>query len=229
MNNSLIIFDCDGVLVDSEPLAARVLAEAVSKLGIAMDSEEAEKVFLGCSMEMVVEIVEVRLGRPVEADFTARFLDRLHVEMGRDLAAIAGVGEAIEKIQALENIAGLCVASNGEAETVAISLEAVGLAQFFSRHLFTARAAGRAKPHPDLFLHAAGEMDFAPANCIVVEDSLHGVNGAVAAGMRVFGYAPSADPDGLRDHTLSVAGAKMFTNMDQLPGLIAGELRRQYK
>ena len=89
MNNSLIIFDCDGVLVDSEPLAARVLAEAVSKLGIAMDSEEAEKVFLGCSMEMVVEIVEVRLGRPVEADFTARFLDRLHVEMGRDLAAIA--------------------------------------------------------------------------------------------------------------------------------------------
>ena len=225
----LVIFDCDGVLVDSEPLAARVLAEAVSKLGIAMDSEEAEKVFLGCSMEMVVEIVEVRLGRPVEADFTARFLDRLHVEMGRDLAAIAGVGEAIEKIQALENIAGLCVASNGEAETVAISLEAVGLAQFFSRHLFTARAAGRAKPHPDLFLHAAGEMDFAPANCIVVEDSLHGVNGAVAAGMRVFGYAPSADPDGLRDHTLSVAGAKMFTNMDQLPGLIAGELRRQYK
>ncbi len=226
VDNILVIFDCDGVLVDSEPLAARVLAEAVSKLGIAMDSEEAETTFLGCSMEMVVEIVEARLGRPVEADFTARFLDQLHAEMGRDLAAISGVGGAIEKIQALPHIGGLCVASNGEAETVAISLEAVGLAAFFSRHLFTASAAGRAKPHPDLFLHAASEMGFAPANCIVIEDSLHGVNGAVAAGIRVFGYAPGADPDGLRDHTLSVAGAKMFTNMDQLPGLIAGELRR---
>ena len=99
MNQTLIIFDCDGVLVDSEPLAARVLAEAIRGRGLAMEDDEAAEVFLGCSMDMVTEIVEARLGRPLEGCFKRRFFDRLHVEMGRDLGAIAGVREAIEKIQ----------------------------------------------------------------------------------------------------------------------------------
>ena len=226
MNQTLIIFDCDGVLVDSEPLAARVLAEAIRGLGLAMEDDEAAEVFLGCSMDMVTEIVEARLGRPLEGCFKRRFFDRLHVEMGRDLGAIAGVREAIEKIQKIAGVGGLCVASNGEAETVEVSLKAVDLMSYFSGSLFTARAAGRAKPHPDLFLHAAREMNFSPGRCIVVEDSLHGVNAAKAAGMRVFGYAPDAEPDSLRDHTLFVAGAKILTNMNQLPELIAAELRR---
>lgn len=226
MDDSLIIFDCDGVLVDSEPLAARVLAEAIRGLGLAMANDEAAEVFLGCSMEMVIEIVAARLGRPVEAGFTQSFLAQLHIEMRRDLAAIAGVREAIEQIQLHENVGGLCVASNGEAETVALSLEAVGLISFFTGRLYTASAAGRPKPHPDLFLHAAREMNFEPANCIVIEDSLHGENAALAAGMRIFRYAPHAGPVEIRDHTPSVAGARIFMNMDQLPGLIAAELQR---
>ena len=145
MNQTLIIFDCDGVLVDSEPLAARVLAEAIRGLGLAMEDDEAAEVFLGCSMDMVTEIVEARLGRPLEGCFKRRFLDRLHVEMGRDLGAIAGVREAIEKIQKIAGVGGLCVASNGEAETVEVSLKAVDLMSYFSGSLFTARAAERAR------------------------------------------------------------------------------------
>ena len=225
MDDTLIIFDCDGVLVDSEPLAARVLAEAIRGLGLAMENDEAAKVFLGCSMPMVIEIVAARLGRPVEAGFTQGFLDQLHIEMRRDLAAITGVREAIEQIQLIKNVGGLCVASNGEPETVALSLEAVGLISIFNGQLYTASAAGRPKPHPDLFLHAAREMNYRPANCIIIEDSLHGVNAALAAGMRVFRYAPRAGSDEARDHEFSVAGARMFMNMNQLPGLITVELQ----
>jgi HAD superfamily hydrolase (TIGR01509 family) len=226
VSDTLIIFDCDGVLVDSEPLAARVLAEELCALGLAMEAEEAAEVFLGCSMPMVIEIVEARLGRKVGEAFQPRFLDRLHHEMRDSLAAIEGVGEAIGRIAAQDRVGALCVASNGEPETVRISLEAVGLISNFAGNLYTAHLVARGKPHPDLFLHAAREMNFAPADCIVIEDSHRGVQAAVAAGMRVFGYAPEAEPDELRDHTLSVAGAKLFINMNQLPDLIAAEHRR---
>ena len=225
MDDTLIIFDCDGVLVDSEPLATRVLAEAIRGLGLAMENEEAAKVFLGCSMAMVIDIVAARLGRPVETGFTQSFLDKLHIEMHRNLAASAGVQEAIEQILLNENVGGLCVASNGEPETVTLSLEAVGLISFFKGRLYTASAAGRPKPYPDLFLHAAHEMNYVPANCIVIEDSLHGVNAALAAGMRIFRYAPHAETVEVRDHMVSVAGARIFMNMNQLPGLIAAELQ----
>jgi phosphoglycolate phosphatase len=226
VDDTLIIFDCDGVLVNSEPLAARVLAEAIRSLGVAMENDEAARVFLGCSMEMVIDIVAARLGRPVETGFTQSFLDQLHMEMQRDLAAIAGVHEAIEQILLNGNVGGLCVASNGEPETVALSLEAVGLISFFKGRLYTASAAGRPKPYPDLFLHAAHDMNYAPANCIVIEDSLHGVNAALAAGMRIFQYAPYAEAVEVRDHTNSVAEARIFINMNQLPSLIAAELQR---
>lgn len=217
-----MIFDCDGVLIDSEPLACRILAEALRGLGLAIGDEEANEVFLGCSLEMVVEIWAFRLGRPVDAGFAEKFLDDLHAGMRYELDAISGVHAAIKEIQALDRIGALCVASTGEAETVRISLGTVGLISFFGEALYTAAEAGRAKPHPDLFLFAARAMNFAPENCIVVEDNLHGVNAARAAGMRVFGYAPDAHPDELCDHTLSIARAKAFNDMAQLPALIAG-------
>ena len=221
MGGTLVIFDCDGVLVDSEPLAARVLAEEVSGLGLTMESDEVAEVFLGCSMPMVIEILEARLGTTVEADFIPRFLDRLHKGMRTDLAAVEGVGAAIAEIKMQAEVAAICVASNGESETVRTSLEAVGLISAFSGRLYTARMAGQGKPHPGLFLHAAQAMGFAAADCIVVEDSLLGVKAAVSAGMRVFGYTPDAAPPNLREHILSAAGATTFTNMNQLPNLIS--------
>ncbi len=224
MRDTLVIFDCDGVLVDSEPLACRILAEAVRGLGLDMDDTEANEVFIGCSMAMVLDILSERLGRPVGQDFADNFLDDLHAGMEVALDPIAGVHEAIGEIQALDRIGGLCVASNGEPETVRTSLNAVGLIGYFGERLFTAREAGRTKPHPDLFLHAAREMNFAPHNCIVVEDSLHGVNAAGSAGMIVFGYAPDAQPEKLCDHRLSIAGATVFINMNQLPALISAAL-----
>ncbi|MBT5038904.1 MAG: HAD family hydrolase [Rhodospirillaceae bacterium] len=222
MSDTLIIFDCDGVLVDSEPLACRILAEAVRGLGLEMDDEEANDVFIGCSIEMVLDILSERLDRPVGDDFADKFHDDLHASMRLELDPITGVHDAITKIQALDRVGGVCVASNGEPESIRTSLGAVGLLPFFGDGLFTARDAGRAKPHPGLFLHAAREMNFAPENCIVVEDSVHGVNAACAAGMLVFGYASDAQPEKLCDHRLSIAGAKIFMTMDELPALIAG-------
>ena len=222
MSDTLIIFDCDGVLVDSEPLACRILAEAVRGLGLDMDDAEANEAFIGCSIEMVLDILSTRLGRPVGADFADKFHADLHAGMRLELDPIAGVHEAIKKIQTLDHVGGICVASNGEPKSIRTSLGAVGLLTFFGEDLFTARDAGRAKPHPDLFLHAAREMRFAPQHCIVIEDSVHGVNAAGAAGMRVFGYASDAQPEKLCDHRLFVAGAKIFINMEQLPALIAG-------
>ncbi len=222
MSDTLIIFDCDGVLVDSELLACRILAEAVRGLGLAMDDDEANEVFIGCSIEMVLDILSARLGRPVGTDFADKFHDDLHAGMQLELDPIAGVHEAITQIQALDHVGGLCVASNGEPVTVRTSLGAVGLLPFFADRLYTARQAGRAKPHPDLFLHAAREMQFSPQHCIVIEDSVHGVNAAGAAGMRVFGYAPDAELEKPCDHRLSVAGARIFMAMAELPALIAG-------
>ena len=229
MGGTLVIFDCDGVLVDSEPLAARLLAEELSDLGLAMDKDEAAELFLGCSMAMVAEILETRLGAPVEAGFLPRFLDRLHEGMRTDLAAVEGVGAAIAEIEAQAQVRSICVASNGELETVRTSLETVGLISAFADRLYTARMVGRGKPHPDLFLHAAQDMGFTPADCIVVEDSLLGVKAAVAAEMQVFRYAPNAEPDVLRDHIISAASAKTFINMNQLPNLIAAVHQNKYK
>jgi len=224
-----VIFDCDGVLVDSEPLAARVLAEEVRGLGLAMDSGEVSEVFLGCSMPMVLKIIEARLGAPVEADFLPRFLSRLHEGMRIDLAPVEGVRAAIAEIKTQTQVRAICVASNGELETVRTSLEAVGLISNFAGRLYTASMAGRGKPHPDLFLHAARDMGFNPSDCIVVEDSLLGVKAAVAAEMQVFRYAPNVEPDILRDQLISAAGAKIFINMNQLPNLIAAAHRNKCK
>ena len=221
MGGTLVIFDCDGVLVDSEPLAARVLAEEVRGLGIAMDDNEAAEIFLGCSMPMVLDILEARLGAPVETGFLPRFLDRLHAGIRVDLAPVDGVRAAIAEIKTQAQVRAICVASNGEAETVLTSLEAVGLISDFAGRLYTARMVERAKPYPDLFLHAARDMGFEPADCIVVEDSSLGVEAAIAAKMRVFRYVPNAEPDILCDHVNSAAGAKNFINMNQLPKLIA--------
>ena len=211
----LVIFDCDGVLVDSEPIASHVLAEALGEAGHAITAAEAHGAFLGLSMRAVVAAVEREMGHPLPRDFRARFQTRLFAAFRRELRPIAGIHRALARIGERA-----CVASNGEPEAIRLSLGLTGLLARFENRLFSASQIERGKPNPDLFLFAARSLSARAADCVVVEDSLPGVVGARAAGMQVLGYAPGAGPK--RDHAavLGAAGAKVFADMAELPQLI---------
>jgi HAD superfamily hydrolase (TIGR01509 family) len=214
----LVIFDCDGVLVDSEPLANTCFARALNREGLDWSVEETMRRLMGRSMKSCVEIVEGALGRPLPGDFVAR-LQAETLQSFRDapLQAVAGVAGAIDALEA----AGIatCIASSGGFDKMDVSLAVTGLAARFAGRIFSASQVKRGKPFPDLFLHAAIAMNEQPFDCVVVEDSVPGAQAARAAGMRVMGYvgAPYADRD-----AMAAAGAFLFSDMAQLPGLVRG-------
>lgn len=209
----LVIFDCDGVLVDTEPTANRVLVTMLARVGVVMSEPECLRTFVGRSEATALSVIAERLGRPLPADFVAAWHELLCTEFGRGVAAIAGVGAALDAI-ALPT----CVASSGSHDRMRLTLAASGLLPRFVGRMFSATEVARGKPFPDVFLHAARCMAAAPDRTAVVEDSPAGVAAGVAAGMRVFAYTAGAhsDPDELR-----AAGAVPFSRMRELPALLA--------
>jgi len=203
-----VIFDCDGVLVDSEPISNRVLAEALTGIGLPMTAEESTATFMGRSWASLVEIVEGRLGRAVPADLRARYLDRIFAAFERELQPVPGIAAALDRI-ALP----WCVASSSSHEKMRFTLGHTGLLERFEGRLFSATEVTQGKPAPDLFLHAAARMGWAPEQCAVVEDSAPGVQAALAAGMTALAYAGRTDP-------ALLAGARVFTRMAELPALL---------
>ena len=211
----LVIFDCDGVLVDSEALANANLAAAVTEWGWAMSPAEARGRWVGRSMSAVGDDLKARLGARLPGDWLEILRLRDEAAFRARLRAVAFADEAVRAVQA----AGLatCVASSGSFEKMEVTLGVTGLRPLFEGRIFSSRQVARGKPHPDLFLFAAARMGAAPAACAVVEDSVAGATGAVAAGMRVFGYVgdPETDADGL-----ARAGAALFADMRRLPSLL---------
>jgi HAD superfamily hydrolase (TIGR01509 family) len=208
----LVIFDCDGVLVDSEPVANGLLARHISELGLPMTREESIDAFMGRSWAAGVELIEERLGRRVPDDFEERYHRELYAAFERELEAVRGIEAALDAISAPA-----CVASSGTHERIRFVLRVTGLLDRFSDEtIFSASDVEHGKPAPDLFLHAASRMGFAPADCVVIEDSPAGVQAGLAAGMRVLGYAAMAQLDGVRT----------FTSMDELPALVIGSAPR---
>lgn len=203
----LVIFDCDGVLVDSEPIANRVLAASLSEIGLATTMASSMRDYMGRSWTACVEIFEQRLGRPLPPAFEPSFWERLDAALRAELRPVPGIHEALARIAAPT-----CVASSGRIDKMRVTLGQTGLWERFEGRIFTAADVARAKPFPDLFLHAASRMGAAPARCTVVEDSPRGVEAGVAAGMRVLGYAARNDAD-----ALAAAGAEIFTDMRELP------------
>jgi len=208
----LVIFDCDGVLVDSELLSNRVLAQALAEIGLPMSLEETIATFMGHSMAACVTLIEERTGRPIPPRFVADFRDRTFEVFRRELRPVPGIESVLDGINLPS-----CVASSGPPEKIHLTLSITGLLPRFAGRIFSAVEVERGKPHPDLFLHAAHKMGVAPGNCVVVEDSARGVQAAVAAGMRVFGYADLTDAG-----TLAAAGARVFRSMEELPSLLHG-------
>src|SRR5512139_1203442 len=211
MTFELVIFDCDGVLVDSEPIANRELAAALSEAGLPTTPEESMRRYMGMSWPAAHALFEQQLGRALPAEFEREFWARLDAALRTELVAVPGIHAALDAIPTPT-----CVASSGRIDKMRVTLGLTGLYERFEGRIFSAADVPRAKPFPDLFLHAAAQMRAAPARCAVVEDSPRGVQAGVAAGMRVFGYAARTDA-----RELAAAGAHVFTDMAELPALVA--------
>jgi HAD superfamily hydrolase (TIGR01509 family) len=210
----LVIFDCDGVLVDSEVIANEVLAEALSATGLAMTVPEARREFQGLLLADIAARAEAKLERKLPDDWLERYERDRDEAFRRELRPIRGAGEAVQQITAA-GIA-VCVASQAKLEKTRLSLGLTGLRDLFRADaLFSSYSVPRGKPHPDVFLHAAAAMRAKPSRSVVVEDSVSGVTAAVSAGMRVFGYAADSDERALR-----AAGAEILRSLEELPVLL---------
>jgi HAD superfamily hydrolase (TIGR01509 family) len=216
--NGLIIFDCDGVLVDSELLSCRCLAELLTELDVPASQEEVLDLFLGRSVTAVVAHYEARSFR-LPADFEARLGQRVKDAFTAELQPIRDIAEVLRHLESP-----YCVASSSDAERVAHSLELTGLAGLFGKRVFTAGLVANGKPAPDLFLYAAAKMRAKPAETLVIEDSVSGVKAARAAGMTVWGFVGGSHHGSTgRRRSLRSAGAeRVFDNMTDLLKLKAG-------
>jgi len=214
---ALIIFDCDGVLVDSEILAHELLASMVTELGQAMTTADAIQKFGGCSLTDVLALVEGVLGRKVPDGVGQRYGRRLSDRLRRDLKPIDGVKAAIADLPYRR-----CVASSSSVERIRLSLEVTDLAPLFDGNIFSATQVAHGKPAPDLYLFAARTMGAAPSDCVVVEDSPLGVIAGFSAGMTVIGFAGGAHATSELPRKLSAAGARrVLFSMGELPVTIA--------
>ncbi len=210
--NKLIIFDCDGVLVDSEPLSNRTIAEQMQELGIPMTEEEAIKLFAGGSLKNVTDYVKSVTGQDAPADMLEVYRTRSYDLFRKELEPVSGIKELLEGLPNKR-----CVASNGPLDKMKLNLGLTNLMHFFEGNLFSAYEIGHWKPDPRLFLHAAKIMDFEPKDCVVIEDSDHGIHAAKSAGMQVYGYAGRTPRE-----KLEKAGAIVFDDMNHLLDLLTG-------
>ena len=219
MTPDLVIFDCDGVLVDSEALSVSALLGMIALAGGSVGEDAAYEHFLGKSMKSVREI----LGRDFGLVITDEHLTAMGVELMRkfreELKPIPGIRQILPRLGVP-----CCVASSGTLDRIRYSLDVTGLLGLLEPHLFSAGMVARGKPAPDLFLHAASSMGASPQNCLVIEDSPAGVEAARAAGMRVFAFTGGshAGNPALKARLASSEPDFIFADMLQLPDLIAG-------
>nr|WP_319384913.1 HAD family phosphatase [uncultured Roseibium sp.] len=218
MTPKLVIFDCDGVLVDTERLTNRTLAALLTDCGFPITGEDCQKRFMGRTLEAVQEIVERELGSKLPSDWLEQLRARDIESFKVGVAQIPGVAGVMDLLD--ERGIPYCVGSSGKYEKMHSTLGSSGLLPRLKDRLYSSQDCERGKPAPDVFLLAAKSMGHRPADCVVIEDSLPGVKAARAAGMRVFAYVddPVCDRDDLK-----AAGAVLFERMDQLPGLLFGE------
>ncbi len=208
----LVIFDSDGVLVDSEGIANAVLAQAATSEGAAISAEESLRLFRGRKMADCVVEIERRSGRRVRDGFISDVRSAMAVAFEADLMAIEGIQAALAAITIP-----VCVASNGPMSKLTHTLGLTKLLDRFEGRIFSAYDVGCWKPDPGLFLHAARIMGADPSRCVVVEDSLSGVRAAKAAGMRVLGFAGG---DAIVERELRAECACVFHRMNELPDLL---------
>ncbi|MFC8241213.1 HAD family hydrolase [Streptomyces chartreusis] len=213
MRYDLVIFDNDGVLVDSEPISNRLLAAYLTELGHPTSYEDSIRDYMGSAMHRIHDLVLERTGERLPEDFDDVFHARVFAAFERELKAVPGAVDVLEKLGG--DGVPYCVASSGSHERIRVGHRTTGLDRYFDEgRVFSSQDVGRGKPAPDLFLHAAERMGVAPARCLVVEDSPLGVQAAVAAGMDVYGFTAMTPP-------AKLAGAtQLFSDMVELADLL---------
>lgn len=205
MRYDLVIFDNDGVLVDSEPISNRVLAAYLTELGHPTTYEESIRDYMGSAMHRIHELILERTGRRLPADFDDVFHTRVFAAFERELKPVAGVADVLERLSA--DGVPYCVASSGSHERIRVGHRTTGLDRWFEdERIFSSQDVGKGKPAPDLFLYAAERMGVAPERCVVVEDSPLGVQAAVAAGMDVYGFTAMTSASRLAGSSQLFAG-----------------------
>ncbi len=209
--DGLVIFDCDGVLVDSEWISTGALAGLLGDMGHEITEAESHRIFTGTWWPDTQKLIEGRIGEPLPDDFATRFRERQMAALAADgVKPVPGVVAVLDGLTQRT-----CVASNGPQEKMRLTLGSAGLLDRFDGRIFSAYDVERGKPEPDLFLHAAERMGAAPERSAVIEDSVHGVMAARRAGMHVFAYCAESDPVELAE-----AGAVVFDAMHELPALL---------
>jgi len=210
-----VIFDCDGVLVDSEPIANACLRVALKAEGLDLDVAEVRRRYVGLSEASMLAAVEAELGRTLPPDWLETVQKETFNELRVGVKAVKYVREAVEAI--VDKGVRVSVASSGSLKKMTLTLGTTGLLGLFNPRLLSAEQMKRGKPFPDLFEASMRQAGIVPQNSVVIEDAVPGVTAAVAAHVRVFGYVgdPMSDADGLK-----AAGAVLFDDMRKLPGLL---------
>ena len=209
----LVIFDCDGVLVDSETLTAPAMGLVLARFGLQMQREELRTHFSGVSNSQVKDIARDRWGVSLPDDLADLIEDAERVAVEEGLRAVPGIADVVRLVVA--SGMATCVASNGSPDAIAQRLKLTGLYPWFEGRLFSASTVARGKPYPDLFLHAAETLGYPPSDCVVVEDSVPGVRAGLAAEMRVLMYTAESN-----SATADALGVERFSDMTVLPALL---------
>ncbi|MEU8909909.1 HAD family hydrolase [Streptomyces mirabilis] len=213
MRYDLVIFDNDGVLVDSEPISNTILAAYLTELGHPTSYEESIRDYMGSAMHRIHELVQERSGQRLPEDFDDVFHGRVFAAFEQELQPVPGAVQLLEKLAADE--VPYCVASSGSHERIRVGHRKTGLDRWFDEgRVFSSQDVGRGKPAPDLFLHAAERMGVAPERCVVVEDSPLGVRAANAAGMDVYGFTAMTPAAKLTGAT------QLFSELGELADLL---------
>lgn len=220
MKFDAVLFDCDGVLVDSEAITNGVLRDMLEELGWKLSAAECMRIFIGKALKDEAAIIEAHTGQPLSEAWLVRFRERRNERLVREVKAVRGAVEAVAALHAALQGRIAC-ASGADRPKVEMQLLKCGLMPYFEGRIFSGHDLPRSKPAPDVYLAAAESVGVPPSRCLVVEDTITGVTAGIAAGATVFGYSP---PEAGHDapQALRQAGATtIFTHMEDLPSLVA--------